>query len=623
MIPAMSKMLDQIKLPDGLRVLAPESLIQVAEETREMILQTVSRTGGHLAANLGVVELTCALLHVFDAAHDKIIWDTSHQCYAFKILTDRKDRFHTLRQQDGISGFSKRAESPYDAFGAGHAGTALSAAMGMAVARDRLGRDEHVIAVVGDGAVGCGISFEALNNLSTATRRLIVILNDNEMSISKNVGALSAHFGKLLSNPRYNRWKSSIEDVAVSRLKMGRLRSVYHRMESTIKRLFVRSSLFEEFGLRYVGPIDGHDMHALVNALTTARHSLQPIVLHVSTRKGQGYAYAEEKPEQWHGIAPFDVESGAPVNLKKEGYSHVFGETLVRLAEQDSRIVAITAGMKDGTGLTEFAARFPDRFFDVGISEEHAVVFAAGLAAAGLRPVFAVYSTFAQRAVDCIIHDVCLQDLPVIFGFDRAGIVGDDGPTHHGVMDIPLCRSIPGLTMMQPRDPAELSRMLALAVQLGRPVAIRYPRGGSAPVSPVETPLLPGRAEVMRQGKDVAIWALGDMLPVGLQVADILAQQGMQACVVNPRFIRPLDTALLAQQVADGIRIFATIENGAVTGGFGSAVEESLNVQGFSGCVRRFGWPDEYIPQGSPLALFQQFGLSAESMAREILKLKA
>jgi 1-deoxy-D-xylulose-5-phosphate synthase len=526
---------------------------------------------------------------------------------------------HTLRQRGGLSGFLKREESPYDAFGAGHAGTALSAALGMAAARDRMGGDEHVVAIIGDAAAGCGPSLEALNNLADVTRRLIVILNDNEMSISENVGAMSRYLGGLLANPRYNRWKKSVESVA-TKMHMGWLRSVYYRIEEAVKSLFLSSVMFEEFGLRYVGPIDGHDFDKLLDAMKIARDSDRPIVLHVSTQKGKGYSYAEEQPAKWHGTSCFEVSSGqGNGKAKVPSYSSVFGSTIEQLAEADDRIVAITAAMCDGTGLSRFAKRFPERFFDVGISEEHGALFSAGLAAKGLRPVFAVYSTFSQRVVDCIIHDICLQKLPVIMCLDRAGAVGDDGPTHHGVFDIVLYRSVPDLIMMQPKDEAELANMLVTAFAAEKPVIIRYPRGtGPGTPVPEKTDILEiGKAEVLKSGHAVQIWALGDMIPIAEEAAGILAKKNIEAGIVNPRFIRPLDTDLLKKQAADA-RVFITMENGAVAGGFGSSIQEFLASSGFGGRVIPFGWPDRFVPHGSVDILRKDFGLTAKSVANAV-----
>jgi 1-deoxy-D-xylulose-5-phosphate synthase len=617
----MTAILDKVNCPADLKGLGRLELEQLAQDVRDLILKSVSQTGGHLAPNLGVVELTVALLKVFNPPEDRILWDVSHQAYAYKILTGRKDRFHTLRQYQGLSGFQKREESSCDAFGAGHSGTALSAALGMAVARDRRGSPEHVVAVVGDGSFGCGISFEAMNNIASTARRLVVILNDNEMSISENVGGLSRHLGELLANPRYNRWKSSIEEAAarISR-RSNWLRRAYYRMEETIKSLFLHSVIFEELGLRYIGPIDGHDIARLVAALEIARDYDRPILLHVSTQKGRGYPFAEACPETWHGTGSFDIESGLPMKqASAPSYSHIFGAAMETMGANDTRMVAISAAMQVGTGLSGFAERFPDRFFDVGICEEHAVIFAAGLATQGLRPVFAVYSTFAQRSVDCIIHDVCLQKLPVIFCLDRAGIVGDDGPTHHGVFDIALFRSIPNLIMMQPADGLELVNMLYSAIQWDCPVMIRYPRGVSPGFVMPETPevLTLGQAHVLREGWEVQLWALGDMIPTAIETADILASKGYSVGIVNGRFVNPVDHELLQSQ-SRLARLFATLENGVASGGFGTTVEESLIEMKYQGRIIRLGWPREFVPHGAPSILFEKYHLTPGAIADRI-----
>jgi len=619
----MSAIFDRVNEPSDLKSLTESELNQLAGELRTAIIETVSQTGGHLASNLGVVELTVALLKVFSPPEDKFVWDVSHQAYTYKLLTGRKSRFSTLRQFEGLSGFLSRAESPYDAFGAGHSGTALSAALGMAVARDRKGGKEHVVAVVGDGALGCGLSFEALNNIAHTTRRLVVVLNDNEMSISANVGAVARSLGELLANPRYNRWKAAVEG-AMGRIS-GRpnwLRRAYYRAEEALKGVFLHSVIFEEFGLRYVGPVDGHDIPRLVAALEIARHSEEPILLHVATQKGRGYSFAEACPDVWHGTGCFDVESGTQVAAAgAPTYSQVFGMTMETLAARDERIVAITAAMQMGTGLSAFAERFPDRFFDVGISEEHAVVFAAGMAAEGLRPVFAVYSTFAQRSVDCIIHDVCLQKLPVILCLDRGGLVGDDGPTHHGVFDLALLRGVPNLILAQPSGGTELANLLYSATQWSGPVAIRYPRDAAPdfvmPESFVEMEL--GRAQVLREGWEIQIWALGDMVPLALKTAGLLTRRGFSVGVVNARFVSPLDRSLLESQMRLA-RLFVTIENGVVNGGFGSAVAECLMQLGFHGPVVRNGWPNEFLPQGATAQLMELYGLTPEPLADRIAR---
>jgi len=616
----MSTILEKINLPQDLRKLTLQEMEQLAGEIRGTIIDTVSRTGGHLAANLGVVELTIALLKTFDLPADKIVWDVGHQTYAWKMLTGRKDRFNTLRQYDGISGFPKRDESEFDVFGTGHSGTAISAALGLAVARDRKGDHGHVIAILGDGSLGCGISLEGLNNVAVTTNRLIVILNDNEMSISANVGATARYLGRLLASPRYNRWKGSMEGAA-RKLRLGLLRHLYYKIEEATKGIFLRSVLFEEFGLRYIGPIDGHNIDSLADAFTIAKNYDRPILLHVSTQKGRGYPPAEAEPEEWHGKSSFNIATGIPLSKATfPGYSSIFGSAIERLAVNDDRIVAITAAMSAGTGLTTFAKRFPGRFFDVGICEEHAVVFAAGMAAAGLRPVFAVYSSFSQRAIDCVIHDVCLQNLPVVICLDRAGIVGDDGPTHHGVFDIALLMGIPGLIIAQPGDEADLANLLHSAFKWGKPVVIRYPRGSGpgvqVPDSPVELKI--GKASIIRAGKKIQIWALGDMIPLAERASILLGKQGLEAGVVNARFIKPLDTELLEAQ-ASSADAFVTIENGVLNGGFGSAVQSFLAGKHYEGSVLKFGWPDQFIPQGSYSELMNSFGLTAENIAATIL----
>ncbi|MEI8243512.1 MAG: 1-deoxy-D-xylulose-5-phosphate synthase [bacterium] len=632
----MSGILDTIDAPADVRALAVGELDQLAQELRSRILATVSRNGGHLAANLGAVELTIALLRVFDPPADKIVWDVGHQTYAWKLLTGRRRSFDTLRQPGGISGFPRRDESPCDAFGGGHAGTALSAALGMAVARDRRGGPECVVAVVGDAAMGNAISLEALNNIEGTTGRLIIVLNDNEMSISGNVGSLSRHLGQLLTNPKYNRWKGAAERVA-QQLRMSPLRGVYHRTEKAIKSLFLQNALFEEFGVRYTGPIDGHDHQAIADALTIARRYDRPILLHVATQKGRGYKAAEESPERWHGVGRFDVEKAELVE-PAPGYSKIFGECLARLADQDSQLLAITAAMCAGTGLTSFAARHPARFFDVGICEEHAVVFAAGLAAEGMHPVVAIYSSFMQRAVDCVLHDVCLQKLPVTFCLDRAGVVGADGSTHHGIFDIPMLRCLPGIVLMQPKDEAELARMLVTAVRHNGPAVIRYPRdpGPGVAVPGELQPLEIGMAEVVEAAtpasspttsklsltagearRQIQIWALGDMLPLACATAARLRVAGVAAGVVNARFIKPLDTRLLADQAGAGA-VFITLENGVVAGGFGSAVQEALSGMGRTNPVHRCGWPDEVIGQGTTASLMAAHGLTPEAVAARV-----
>lgn len=591
----------------------------LAAEVREAMLDTVGRNGGHLASSLGVVELTIALLATFDAKRDRIVWDVGHQGYAWKLLTGRAGEFPTLRKKGGISGFLKRHESDCDAFDAGHAGTAVSAALGMAAARDRLGGKENVVAVVGDASFANGLTLEALNNVASTTSRLVIVLNDNEMSISENVGALSRHFGRMLTSTRYNRAKRAIESAA-KRIRLDHLRGAYYRAEQALKGLFVHNSFVESLGIRYVGPIDGHDFGALMDALAIARDTDRPILLHVATTKGKGYPPAEREPEKWHGVGPFDLATGS-LPSSSPSFSSVFGDALADLAARDERVVAITAAMRTGTGLDAFAKRFPERFFDVGISEEHAVTFSAGLAASGLRPFAAIYSTFAQRTVDNVFHDVCLQKLPVCLCLDRAGVVGADGPTHHGLYDIPLLRPFPCISIMQPRDGAMLARMLAFSAQLDGPSVIRYPRGSAEPPPKggEPKPLEAGKAEIVLDvpGAKVWIWALGDMLPAAIAAAGILSGKGVPCGVVDPVFIKPLDAALLLGQASSGALV-ATVENGCRVGGFGSAVLETLASNGLPPSMA-FGFTDTPVGQGTQAELFTDHGLDAQSIATAIL----
>ena len=622
----MGGILDKINVPEDVQAIDTARLPELAEELRDVILGTVSETGGHLASNLGTVELTIALLRVFCPPRDKIIWDVGHQTYSWKLLTGRRERFGTLRQRGGLSGFPNPDESPFDVFVGGHAGTALSAAIGMAVARDRMDSDGQVVAVIGDGSMTNGITLEALNSLTDVHSKLIVVLNDNEMSISENVGALSRRLGRMLTDVRYNRIKSAAE-AAGHRMHMTFLRSFYHRVEQAIKSLWLQNAFFEEFGLRYVGPIDGHDFNALENALCSARDYKNSVLIHVATQKGRGFRPAERNPDQWHGVGAFDLDAKS-LPAAKHGYSKAFGEALTSLAGKDTSIVAITAAMRGGTGLEPFAAKYAERFFDVGICESHAVVFAAGLAASGFRPVFAVYSTFLQRAVDSVMHDVCLQNLPVMFCIDRAGVVGSDGPTHHGIYDIPMLRCLPNLVIMQPKDAAELVSMIKTALLHDGPSAIRYPRDpGPAVDFPVDgEPLNVGESEVISVpppcfggAGPVWFWALGDMLPLALAAAERLKAAGVGAGVVNARFVKPLDVEELYAQAREAAMI-VTAENGAVTGGFGSAVREALAVCGSMCPVMSYGWPDIFIGQGTTAQLFEDAGLTPDKMARDILR---
>lgn len=559
-----------------------------AAEIRDLILRTVAANGGHLASSLGAVELAQALAEVFDPRRDRIIWDVGHQAYAWKILTGRAEDFASLRRFGGLSGFPSPLESPCDAAVAGHAGVALSVAEGYAAARDLKGTAEHVVAVVGDSSLVNGTSFEALNNCAAATGKVILVLNDNEMSISKPAGSFARVLGRLISGVRYNRVKAAAEKAGHA-LKLTFLRGIYHSLESRIKSLFLGNRYFEQFGLRYVGPIDGHDPAALRSALTVAKDDKRSVIVHVVTKKGRGFGPAERNPTLWHGVGPFDLATGRLGEAKAPDWSAAFGAAVTAAAYRDDRLVALTAGMKDGTGLTPFAERFPRRFFDVGIAEGHLLAFAAGLAAGGRRPVVAVYSTFLQRAIDQLFHDVCIAKLPVVVCVDRAGVVGADGVTHQGLYDLALLRPIPGLTICQPKDAADLAALLDEALRREGPTVIRYPRG----TVPATVPELAAPA-----APTCAIWATGDWYPKACAVA---AQVGGVA--VHARYLKPFDAALLARQRAAGLPI-VSLENGCLAGGLGEAL----------GADHRFGWPDAFIPHGRPDELEQAYGLDEAAL---------
>ncbi|MBF0153283.1 MAG: 1-deoxy-D-xylulose-5-phosphate synthase [Magnetococcales bacterium] len=616
----MTYFLNKIDDPSHLRALAEADLPVLASEVREFTIDTVARTGGHLGASLGVVELTIALHYVFNTPEDRLIWDVGHQSYPHKILTGRRDRMHTLRQRHGLSGFTKRAESSYDPFGAGHSSTSISAAMGMAIAARQKGEKRKCIAVIGDGAMTAGMSFEALNDAGQHRGLgLVVVLNDNEMSISPNVGAMSAYLSRILSGRVYTSIKDGTGRVLkrISEPLLGAAR----RAEEHMKGMITPGTLFEELGFTYFGPIDGHDFSQLLPTLRNIQRLSGPILLHVVTRKGKGFPPAEASPCTYHGVQPFDRATG---RLQSNGvipsFTQVFAETLVSLAEKDRRIVAVTAAMPEGTGLNLFQERFPERFFDVGIAEQHAVTFAAGLACEGLLPVVAIYSTFLQRAYDQIIHDVLLQKLPLVFAVDRGGIVGEDGATHAGAFDLTFLRVIPDMVLMAPADENELRHMLATALTLGRPVALRYPRGaamGLNPVVPVPLPLGTGRR--LRDGKGISLVAVGSMVHAAMTAAEFLKRDGIQPAVYDARFIKPLDAALLREAAGYGSMLI--LEENAVRGGFGSAVLEFLAEEGFldSGLqVRTLGLPDAFIPQGNRKELRAELALDAEGIAQRV-----
>ncbi len=598
----MTTLIDTIGSPQDLRKLSLEQLEALAEEIRRHILETVARTGGHLASSLGAVELTIALHYVFNTPHDRIVWDVGHQSYAHKILTGRAEAFTTMRQQGGLSGFPKREESTYDTFNVGHSSTSISAALGMAQASCLSAQPRKVIAVIGDGSLMAGMALEGLNYAGHIQKDLIVVLNDNEMSISPNVGALSSSLSRIISGQAYNRFRDNAHQLLHKIPGIGdSVSRIARQGEDFIKGLFVPGLIFDAFGFNYIGPILGHRFDVLVENLRNIKKLNGPILLHVITKKGRGYAPAEKNPTYFHGVGPFDRDSGKPVGgAAPASYTAVFGRTLLRLAETDARVVAITAGMTTGTGLEEFEKKFAGRFFDVGIAEQHAVTFAAGLAAEGFRPVVAIYSTFLQRSYDQVLHDVCMQNLPVIFMLDRAGLVGEDGPTHHGLFDIAYLRPLPNITFMAPRDENELQHMLYTALQLNGPVAIRYPRGSGygVPLDQHLRMLQCGRAEELRQGGDAAMFAIGATVYPALDAAKRLEADGIRCAVVNSRFIKPLDAQML-RAYADTARLLVTVEESMLQCGFGSAVLEHLQQSGSAVPLLRLGVPDTLVAHGT------------------------
>ena len=619
----MGTLLESIQSPADLKRLNEAQLAELAEEIRACLIQTLSKTGGHLGPNLGVVELTLALHAVFNTPEDKILFDVSHQAYVHKILTGRLDRFATIRQPGGLNGFMLRTESEHDCYGAGHAGTALSAALGMAVARDLAGGKEHVVAVAGDAAFTNGVTFEAMNNIAEQTSRMIVVLNDNEWSIDRNVGAIASYFHRIVTNEHYQHLHESAKRI-LERFGGKTAVKVARRAEEAAKSMLWPSILFEEFGLEYFGPIDGHNLPLLVETFKFLKASDHPVLLHVLTQKGRGFQPALDGQKKFHGLGPYDPETGQTKPAGLPTYSEVFANTLVELANQDPRIVAITAAMPNGTGLDLFRPHHPKRYFDVGIAEEHAVVFAAGMATRGYRPVCAIYSTFLQRAFDPVVHDVALQRLPVLFCMDRAGLSGDDGPTHHGLFDISYLRGIPELVLMAPKDEDELADMMKTAFQIEGPSAIRYPRGAVAGVARKATPqLIPiGKAEVLQDGSDVAILGLGPMVAMARDLASRLERDGYSAAVVNPRFIKPLDREMLALY-ARRVAAIVTFEDHVKMGGFGSAVIEALQEMGFAVPVVRIGWPDRFIEHGKVDDLRVRHGLSVDEAQAQVLPLLA
>ncbi len=625
------RLLDTVNNPQELKKLSPELLPQLAQELREKIISTVSKTGGHLAPSLGVVELSIALHYVFDCPRDRIVWDVGHQAYAHKLLTGRRDRFHTLRQHGGISGFPKRAESIYDAFDTGHSSTSISAALGMASARCLKRERNRVIAVIGDGALTAGIAFEALNNAGDLNKDLIVVLNDNGMSIAPNVGALASFFSRKLTRPTVVFLKKQVENLLGSLPAIGDdLLAWAKKSEESIKAFFTPGMLFEALKFNYLGPVKGHRLDHLIETFNNVKNLRGPVLVHVLTTKGKGYLPAETDPTGFHGLGKFDPDTGEPKKSVGDvpSYTEIFGETMVRLAKEDPKIVAISAAMPDGTGLADFRQQFPDRFFDVGICEQHATTFAAGLALEGMRPVVAIYSTFMQRAYDQVLHDVCLQNLPVVLALDRGGIVGEDGETHQGLFDLSFLRHLPNLVLMAPKDENELRDMLYTAVQHPGPIALRYPRGQGMGVafSSTLSKIPIGKAEILQEGEDLLILAVGASVYPSLQAAADLAARGFSATVVNVRFIKPLDESLILTLAAKHGRVL-TVEENVLAGGFGSAVLELLADRGLFGLtVKRLGIPDVFVEHGPHGVLRKKYGLDAAGIvkgAQEILEVPA
>ena len=620
--------LPKINSPADIKALPDTELPQLAEEVRAELIRVLSdenpkSVGGHLGPNLGVVELTIALHRVFDTPKDKFVFDVSHQGYVHKLFTGRRDRFDTMRQYEGLNGFLLRHESPHDAYGAGHAGTALSAALGMAVARDLRGSDENVVCIAGDAAFTCGVSYEALNNAAEQTKRLIIILNDNEWSIDRNVGAIARYFNKITTSPMY----AGLHDRAaklVEKVLGKRVKDFAHRVETGVKNLIVPSVLFEDLGFRYYGPIDGHNLPNLIETLQFLKDQDEPVVLHIKTLKGKGYTPALEQPLKFHGLGRFEPKTGATKGTPTPTYSDLFGHTLSKFAETNQKIVAITGAMPSGTGLIHFAKAHPQRYFDVGIAEEHAALFAAGLACEGFKPFLAIYSTFMQRAYDMIIHDIALQNLNVALCMDRGGLSGDDGPTHHGLFDIGYLRHVPNLVHMQPKDEDEFVDMLWTMAHYDGPIAIRYPRGTGTGVQPKAQPKLLeiGKAEVLKHGSTqpvrVAILGLGGMCELAHAAAATLEAKGISTAVINPRWIKPLDTQMI-EFFARSVDVICTIEDHVLHNGFGCGVIEHLADQRITTPVVRVGWPDQFIEHGSVEILRKKHGLTAEAAVEKIL----
>ncbi|MEG1004374.1 1-deoxy-D-xylulose-5-phosphate synthase [Clostridium sp.] len=618
----MKDILNEIKSPNDVKKLTLPEMYELSDEIRSFLIDSVSKTGGHLSSNLGVVELTLSLFSEFDLEKDKIVWDVGHQTYIHKILTGRKERFDNLRMYNGMSGFPKRNESKYDAFDTGHSSTSISSALGMARARDLKGEKNNIISVIGDGALTGGMALEALNDLGFTKTKMIVILNDNQMSISTNVGGLSSYLNKIRIEPEYNRFKEGINKKLKNTPSGKKIAKKLGKLKDSIKQLIVPSMLFEDMGIKYLGPIDGHNIDEMRKVLSKAKNIDGPVIIHVATQKGKGYEHAEKSPDKYHGVSPFDLESGEPLNTAKCNYSKVFGQSLVSIAKEDTDVVAITAAMPDGTGLNDFRQTFEKRFFDVGIAEQHAVTLAAGMASSGLKPVFAVYSTFLQRAYDQVLHDVCIQNLPVVFAIDRAGVVGEDGETHQGIFDISYLTMIPNLTMIAPKCLGEVDLLLRWALSFGAPVAIRYPRGGDvicdlSPLNEVEF----GKWEVLDNSdkSKVAIIATGKMTQHAMLAKDILNEKGIYPKVINATFIKPLDESMLRELVNEEYDII-TVEDNIIHGGMGASILLSLNEYGFKGKFKALGYDNKFIEQGNVNVLYKDANIDPNGISEEVIK---
>ncbi|MEN8662807.1 MAG: 1-deoxy-D-xylulose-5-phosphate synthase [Lentimonas sp.] len=619
-------LLEKIQSPSDVKALPEDALPQLADEIRQRIISVTSKNGGHVGPNLGVVELSIALHRIFETPKDRFCFDVAHQGYVHKLLTGRNDeRFDKLRLDEGLSGFLNREESEHDAFGAGHAGTALSAALGMAAARDKRGSDEHVVALCGDAAFTCGITMEALNNVATSTKRLVIILNDNKWSIAKNVGALPRYFNELITNPIYNRLNDEIEALLQKVPGGESLINFGSKWKKETKDFFVSSSLFEKFNVRYIGPIDGHDQKQLEYYLEFAKNAEQPVLLHVLTTKGKGYDVAIQNPERFHGASPFDVTTGKGAPSAADAppkYQDVMGQTMVKLAQNDTNIVGITAAMPAGTGMNILEKALPEQFFDVGIAEEHAALFAAGMATSGFHPVCAIYSTFLQRAYDQIIHDIALQKLPVLFCMDRSGLSPNDGATHHGLFDISYLRCVPGALIMAPANEDELADMMATGIAYQGPSFIRYPRGEGVgmPIKETPTALEVGKSVRVEDAGEIDIWAIGSMVADAEQLAARLSEHGIKAGVVNARFAKPLDNEALFAS-AKNASLIVTMEDHVITGGFGTAVMEALQTDNSMCPIERVGWPDTFVEHGSSVKqLRSSVGLDSDSIFQRVLK---